>query len=517
MKRTAEISVLVVVMLSMVMALSAQIAPRATISASDNNDAADAYGFNPDAQIIVTDVETADTEAPEPEHSCLTPPDKGNHSVWFKSVLMPGTVTLNTAGSSFDTGAGPSSDTVLSIYRFTDSGPEGFDSFSELTPVSCDDTTGTEASLNNLLITFGGTFYIQVSAAPSVTATGASTIILNAGYTASTPQPFDEPDQAKKMKLPNLPSMSNISSATVSLTEPEDPLAPGPVTNTVWAKFKLTTKRIVGFQNFYFNSASLFFSIFTKVGNDYDPAVGTILSFPDVILATLNPGTYYLRIGVLDEPAGTESTFITFTSIAYMMPTNYNFSLGFTEGTSNATEDFTGWSMKNGTAGPGGDGVVCETSSPYDCFFQFTSDGVTEKTQLKANVVLKDVVLKKGDIIRFQPSLSDMFGEPNFQAKLVLKSASGGKQVYVFNVTDGNNTEPSLTATVPSGFKPVLAKLKFTNKDTDAGDFVEIDGVVVAALRVGEGLRGPLSVPLFGSNSSAWAPQRVLPVPLPAK
>jgi hypothetical protein len=514
---------LVLALISIVFPAAAQVGTRVTISAADNDDIEDAFGFNPDVAIVVNNAETATIDGSDPDHLCLTPDSQGGHSVWFVTTLVAGALTLNTTDSSYSTVTTPSTDTVISLYRYdeNDVPDNGFDGPSELTPLTCSDNGAGPGIISNFPIPYLGTYYIQVSAAPTVVAIAPSTVELSAGFTATVPHPNDEPRKAKAMKLPNLPGMSNINSATISLTEPVDPLAPGPVTNTVWAKFTLTSKRVVGFQNFYYNAGTLFFSLFTKSGNDYNPATGEIVSFPDVMLATLSPGTYYLRIGVLGEPEGTSSTFITFTGIAYLMPFTYEFSAGFSEGAIGATASQTGWKLSKATSGPAGDGVFCETSGPYDCYFRFISAGAGERTQLKAKLKLNAVKLNKGDVIRLQPSLSDSSGQPNFRATLVLTNAAGAKQTYVLNVTDGINTEPNLTATVKQGFTPVQATLTLKNNDKDLGDFVEIDGVVVAALRIGAGLRDTLSIPLIGNVPAGWAPQSeaqgVLPLPLPAQ
>lgn len=511
MKRFLVNTALILLITTVFTVAAAQIEPRVTIDASINNNALGAFSFNPDAQITVNGVEAATIEGAESTHSCLTPASAGGYSVWFKTYLMPGTITLNTTGSQFTTAGGPVSDTVISLYRFQDTGLVGFDSFVELTPVACDDGIASPGVITNLSIVYEGLFYVQISAAPSVIATGTSSVSLNAQYTAAINVPYDEPDNAKSMKLPNLPSIANISSATLSLNEPVDPFAFIPVTNTVWAKFTLTSQRTVGFQNFYFNSGSLFFSLFTKSGPNYIPALGTIFSFPNVMLATLNPGEYYLRIGIVGQPQGTSSTFITFTGIAYLMPPNYNFSVGLTEGTSGATPSLAGWTVNNAA----GDDVGCDPAPPYTCSFRFISSGAGENTVLKTSVGLSAVKVKKGDVIRFQPSLNDISGLPNLKAKLILRDALGNTQKYVFFVTDDQNTEPNLTAVVPTTFKPIKAKLKFKNKDTDSGDFIEIDGIVVAALRVGESLRGPMNIPLFGEVNFDGATSTLLPVPAP--
>jgi hypothetical protein len=65
----------------------------------------------------------------------------------------------------------------------------------------------------------------------------------------------------------------------------------------------------------------------------------------------------------------------------------------------------------------------------------------------------------------------------------------------------------------------VKAVLKVKNKDTVPGNSVEIDSVVAAVLRVGEGVLrgGTLKLPLGGGLSGAWAaptaPEGLLPVP----
>src|SRR5690606_16408659 len=92
---------------------------------------------------------------------------------------------------------------------------------------------------------------------------------------------------------------------------------------------------------------------------------------------------------------------------------------------------------------------------------------------------------------------------------------------FNMNVKNDLNPNPSIIRQIPSNFVPVKATLKLKNKDTVGGNSIEIDGVIAAVLRVGEGVRhgGTLKLPLGGELSTAWSaaanttPKGVLPVP----
>jgi hypothetical protein len=369
---------------------------------------------------------------------------------------------------------------------------------------------------------------VQISAAPGVAVTGASEVRLLANYSAAIPVSFDEPSEARKLKIPSLPVVVNMASATVSLDEPFDPLAlnpdyyplevPDAVTNTVWFKFTYTQRRVFAVSNFY-DAGDVRFSLFQKSGSSYIPALGVLDSYRDSLTAILDPGTYYLRVGMAGSPEGELASFVTFTAIAYLTSPNYDFSLPGSEGKAGATADLTGWTVKNATAGPGGDELYCDGPPSYECGYRFTSSGAAEATLLKAVVNLNKVKLKKGDVFTAQLPLLDMVGTPNLKFTVVLTNSTGGTQKYNLNVTSDQENFVVMITQVPAGFVPVKAVLKVKNKDTVPGNSVEIDSVVAAVLRVGEGVLrgGTLKLPLGGGLSGAWAaptaPEGLLPVP----
>lgn len=477
---------------------AAQIGPR--ITGADS--AATAHSFSPDAQIIVTGVETATIEGTEPDHSCLTPSSPGGHSVWFRTTLQPGTLSVDTTGTSYSTAGATSADSIISVYRFEDSNPGGFNSYTELISVGCNDNPGTAGTIQGLVIEQVTTFYIQVSAAPSVTAIAPSTVILTADFTAAVPHPYDNPGKAKVLKLPNLPTVTNVANATLSLNEPIDPALPFPITNTIWTKFTLTTKRVVWFQNFYYQAATLWFSIFTKSGPTFTPANGIHLAGPDIIFGALEPGTYFMRIGIVNAPPGTTQNFITFTGLAYLSPIADEFSVAMTEGTPGATASMEGWVVRK----PSGDGEACEDVAPYDCYFKFVSVGAAEATKLKANVHLNNVKLKKGDMLLLQAGIGETSGEPNLKVKVVLRNAAGASLTYRMNIRENVHATPKRLITLPAGFVPVRATTTVANLDTDAGDSIELDGLVIVGIRSGEALRSqPLKLDRLGKISSEWA------------
>lgn len=511
MNKSTRISIAFVLFALLVLPTAAQVGPR--ITGADT--AATAHPFSPDAQITVTGVEGATIEGAEPSHTCLAPASPGSHSVWFMTTLQPGTLSLSSVGTSYGTVSGASTDSVISAYRFEDSAPSGFNAYSELVSVGCSDNVGTPGVISGITIEQVTTLYIQVSAAPGITATTASSVVLTADYTAAVPHPYDLPGQAKRIKLPKLPTVTNIADATVSLDEPVDPSLPFPITNTVWSKFTLTAKRIIWFQNFYYQAGDLWFSIFTESGPNYIPATGIYLTAPDIIFAALEPGTYFLRTGIINAPAGTTQNFITFTGLAYLSPIADEFSVWPTEGLPGATASLEGWTVRNPS---GGDAEACETAPPYDCYFKFVSVGALEATALKGKVALNDVKLKKGDLLLIQAGIGETAGEPNLKVKVVLRNAVGTAISYVMNIRDSVYKSPKRVITLPAGFVPVRVTTTVANRDLDMGDTVELDGLVVVGIRSGEALRSqPLKLPRFGEISPDWETnsyqKSLLPVP----
>lgn len=499
------------------------------VPAASINNVASAQPFHPAAQFVVTGVQTATIEALEPDHTCA--PGADSRSVWFTTDLMPGALTLDTTSSTYTVSGGTSSNTVISLYRMTN---YVFTGFGDLSPLACNDNGSGPGIINAFNITSTGTYMVQISAAPGVAVTGASEVRLLANFAPAQPLSFDEPSGARKLKIPSLPVVVNIGSATVSLNEPFDPLAldpanypptePDAVTNTVWFKFTYTERRIFAVSNFY-DIADIRFSLFQKVGSNYIPAPGILDNYRGSLTAVLDPGTYYLRVGMAGSPEGNPVTFITFAVMAYLTDPNFDFSLPGTEGKAGATADLTGWAVKKGNTGVGGDEVFCDGAPNYACGFRFTSAGASEATTLKAVVGLNAVKFKKGDIFTQQLTLLDMVGTPNLKFSVVLTNAAGATQVYNMNLKSDEEMFAASIIQLQSGFTPVKVMLKLKNKDKTSGNSIEINSAIAAVLRVGEPLRhgGALKLPLGGELSSAWAeaastaPKGVLPVPPPAQ
>jgi hypothetical protein len=479
------------------------------VAASTIDDIYNPHPFHPNAQIIVTGVESATVDVSEPDQSCAGGPE--GHSIWFNMQLTPGTLTLDTTGSSFTVSGGTSSNTVIALYEQDTGG--------NFVSIACNDNGAGAGVINAFNVTLTGTYSVQIAAAPGVTVTGASQVTLLATYTAALPVAFDEPANARALKIPSLPAMINIGSATIGLDEPVDPLLVGAtVTNTVWFKFTYSTRRLFGVANFYTVAGDMWFSVFEKSGASYVPVADILSVSANNLTVLLEPGTYYLRVGMTGEPAGTLSPFVTFTAIALLNHPNFQFAAPGTEGTAGAAVDLSGWTATNAT---GGDTVFCNGSPQYLCGYRFTSAGATEATQIKSTVVLNDVKLKKGDVMTLQVQLMGSIGTPNLKATFKLVNAVGATQKFTLNIMSSQSASPAMISYIPATFVPVKATLILKNNDTVTGNSIEIDGVLAGALRVGEGVvrAETLKLPLGGDLSSAWAEaaspaqKGLLPVP----
>jgi hypothetical protein len=262
------------------------------------------------------------------------------------------------------------------------------------------------------------------------------------------------------------------------------------LTNTVWFKFTMNTRRAISFVNFL-SFMNIRFSVFTRSGDVFTPAMDILQSVPNQLVGIFDAGDYYLRAGIEGLPAGTSSGFISFVATAVLTPPNYEFSVGVTEGTAGALPSFDGWTLTDGGAG---EAVVCDAGT-HDCYFQFVSSGAGENTKLKGKVALNNVRLKRGDALVIQLNLLNLTGAPNLKATLKLVDAAGAVQKYTFNATDPLSIFPGMIFRVAQPFTPVKAVITVTNNDTVLGHAIQIDAVAVQALRAGEGVRTLLPVP----------------------
>lgn len=515
--------ILSLLMLALAIPAAAQTGTRAPIevTAASINNGANAKRFHPAASFVVTGVENATNEPTEPDHTCQQGYE--SRSVWFTTDLMPGTITLDTTGSVYTISnvTGTSYDTVISLYRVNGA---SFGGFNTLTPVACSGNDSGPGILTEVSIPVPATYMVQISAAPLVLVSGASQVRLEASYTPAQAVINDEPSGARNLKSPGIPSILNIGSATVSANEPVDPLALNPeyypaqvpeiITNTVWYKFKYTGRRMFAVTNLY-GVDNLRFSLFQKNGGDFVPAAGIDESQRNSLTATLEPGTYFLRVGIAGSPQGSLANFATWSTIAYLMPPNYGFAQPGAEGQPGAFPDETGWKVLKGTSGPGGtDSSYCSGSyGGYDCGFMFASSGPTEATVLKSTLPLGDVKVKKGDIIMMQMPLISIQGTPNLKFSLIFTDAGGASLTYNLNIRDDDVMTPVMVRAVSANFVPVRAVVKIKNKDKDLGDKIVLDSVMVSVQRVGEATRHGALLDVPAAWATSTAPKGVLPVP----
>lgn len=206
---------------------------------------------------LALDVTRATIEQDDPVFQCpLAGPQ--SHTVWYRYAAETAQLlTLNTAGSSYDT--------LLAIWRETDTG---------LTQIACnnDYTPDTRQSrLDHILIEPGNRYLIGIAAhneneagflnlyasavglAPTSTPTGTPTELPTNTPTATTtpvPPPPDNDDRANALpiKQPTIITL-DTSGATVEINEAQEvPFAcrlSGPQSHTVWYTYETETPQLL--------------------------------------------------------------------------------------------------------------------------------------------------------------------------------------------------------------------------------------------------------------------------------
>lgn len=445
----------------------------------------DALTLYPNVSLVIEGIDTATTEVDEVAHTCAAPTaTAGTHSVWFAAYLPKGLLTLQTAGTSFVTAGDPSDDTVMSIYRLTDKfNPD----FTKLEALACDNG-GTGAAMIKKFPTNEAIYLIQVSM-ESGPALAGSTLSFKAKFKPATRVAGDKPSTARNLTFPATYLVNSLSSATVDLNEPIDPLVPAEmVGNSIWYKFQLAAP-----QRVLLGSLLGPVSIFRVLGNGtLEPIDYTFVDMDD--LALLDAGNYLVRVFMpaLQMPLPTLGALIPmpFIAVPVLSPTNVTF--GTDEGTVDAAASLDGWTLKKATPSgePNADELVCGFIADK-CGVQFTSQGTGEATKLVGKTSLSSVKLKKGELLLLAATGMATDTATQVRVKLILRDATGARVVITKDLVPGVfGILLDQVVAMPRKFAPVSAKVVVTNLSQTEGNVAIIDELLLVTARVLDPARG---------------------------
>lgn len=456
-----------------------------------NNNMQSAYSLYFNTSLEFEQVEFANTEMGEPAHACASPSATvGSHSIWLATHVQKGKINLDTTGSVYQTGSGPSSDTVMSVYRLI--GAPEMVTFAHLQPVACS-SNGSDAAKINKLSVPTGTYLIQISLESGVPALGGSKVRLKATTKPKEAISGDDINDPRNLLLPFAKTMYSLAWATAALDEPVDALIP-PVQlrSSLWYRLVLRQEMIILFPPI--DITRLVVSLFKVEAN------GTLTStaLPTLMGSFLTEGglpagEYLIRFGMpalqLQIPAlrnvqiGIEPYYI----MQALTPANAD--LGINEGTANAAGSLDGWKVKNATPSgqPYADELVCGYI-PDRCGFQLTSSGAGEKTKLVGKVKLSNVRIRKGEVI-FIMTIGKTYGNGEIRTTLQLKDAAG--KTIKMSVQDfpGLVSGYSSSVIAPAGIRAVQGKVTIKLLSKTPGDAAMIDAFLAIAMRTAEPAR----------------------------
>jgi hypothetical protein len=176
---------------------------------------------------------TIETGLGEPAHVCRPTPHTGSHSGWLAVNVPAGTLTVNTAGSNYDT--------IVSVYS-------GGPNFSQLTSIGCNDDTGVNTSLVTVPLATGGQYYIQVSHYSQTPVAGPLTLQLSVTLTGGTPPVNDNfasalnitPAMYTKLTIPG------TEYATIEAAEPKSScISTNDLSHSVWFKYVVPAQTVL--------------------------------------------------------------------------------------------------------------------------------------------------------------------------------------------------------------------------------------------------------------------------------
>lgn len=446
----------------------------------------------------VNNVQTNTIDFQEREHACRSDgifglaPSAGSHSIWFKFNFPGGTVTLDTAGSNYNT--------VMSLYP-----PAG--AFEEMNPLTCSDDVilvGNAAKITMALPQ--GTYFVQISRWASTPTASVLTLQISLSATFSgTPPANDNFNAAKPIIAGKTYTARNVQFASEENTEPDVSCGPSTPKRSVWyvfdpgstiANLNITLEGSVMDTGAMVNSDTL-----------VEVFEGTALN--NLVSIACNQDTNNGAAALTNVEAFMQPVYIRVSEDTFaglLGPSLYRLKVtagyyGIDDMDNQSFEDQLGteWKEKNVT----GEGRLCGLGTEFfgNCSYQF-SGSVGENSKLKQTVFLPaNLKPAKGAQIFAVFAINAQSSATNFKASLVVNYTDGAaptKTVFKLNGSPGPDYTVNSIIAILIGFNVGPIKIQFINKS--ASGVIQLDDVGLA----------------YRGGFARSAPEGVLPLPLPA-
>lgn len=481
-------------------------------------------GFNPyddfeDIALAVTHVPSQNTEnniqentteLGEPVHDCRKDaggnplPGVGTHSVWLKLHFPGGTLTLDSAPSTYDT--------IISVYN-----PAG--TFADLIPVACNDEDELDVSNQARVVATlpAGAYFVQISRWQSTPTASVLTLGLNISATFSEAAPAnDNFAAAQEVTLGKAIVTTGVEFATEEANEPPHScVGPDIPSRSVWYKF-VPGPRIARL-NITTDGSRL-----DSAGYVISNTVVEAFDGPDLVgldsLGCSNSGGHG---GMLTNIEAFFNTTVyirvtEFTSGGLSGPSSYRIKVtasfygGFGANTSFQNPLGSEWKLKNFD---GFDGRFCFPGVAFgigdDCTFQFTG-GPGERTKLSQTVTLPaNIKPAKGSHIYGTFALYSLSPVTNLKAVLKVSYTDGRPpSKHAMKLTGSSGPDYVLISLVVELTSRNVGniKLQFVNKSPSGQ--VRVDGTAVlyrggfARETMPNGVLPPPPPPLIGVSGT---------------
>jgi hypothetical protein len=439
------------------------------------------------------------TEIGERVHDCREDvggnplPGVGTHSVWLKLHFPGGTLTLDSAPSSYDT--------IISVYT-----PAG--TFADLISVACNDEDDIDVSNQARVVAAlpAGMYFVQISRWQSTPTASVLTLGLNISATFSGAAPAnDNFAAAQEVTLGKAIVTTNVEFATEQANEPPHScVGPDIPSRSVWYKF-------VPGPRFARLNITTDGSRLDSAGSVISDTVVEAFDGPDLAgLDSLGCNDTVSNAGMLTDIEAFYNTTVyirvtEFTSGGLSGPSSYRIKVtasfygGFGANTSFQDPLGSEWKLKNFD---GFDGRFCFPGVAFgigdDCTFQFTG-GAGERTKLSQTVTLPaNLKPPKGSQIYGAFAMYSLSPLADFKATLKVSYTDGTPpSKHSIKLIGSPGPDYALFSLVVELTSKNVgsAKLQFVNKS--AGGQVRVDGTAV----------------LYRGGFARSAPDGALPLP----
>lgn len=426
----------------------------------------------------VTGIQNNTIDLSERAHSCRSDgilglaPDAGSHSIWFKFNFPGGTVTLDTAGSNYNT--------VMSLYS-----PAG--TFADLELLACSDDillVGNTAKITMALPQ--GVYFVQISRWASTPTASVQTLQISLSATFSGTAPAnDNFNAAKAIVLGKTYTTTNVQFASEEVTEPDVSCGQSTPKRSVWYVFDPGTT--IAELNMTLEGSVLDSGTFIIPETVIEVFEGTALN--NLVSIGCNADTNNGAAALTNVEAFMQPVYIRVsedTLFGLLGPSSYRLKVtagyyGIDDMDNQSFENPLGaeWKETNVT----GEGRLCGLGTEFfgNCSYQFTGS-VGENSKLKQTVFLPaNLKPAKGAQIFAVFAIDAPSSATNFKVSLVVNYTDGKpptKTVYRLNGSPGPDYNVNSIIAILIGLYVGPVKIQFNNKSVSG--VIQLDDVGLA-------------------------------------